>query len=107
MRYRIASWSWISGLAVAVAVTSFMVSAPAEAVRTCRSEQQVVIKRVCTSRPHFTGRSWHVAGKTWPQVGANTARCRNRRVTQTVLVCHQSPAVPRAPKPGRPPIKLN
>ncbi len=102
MRNRIVTLSWTAGLAVAVAVTSFMVSAPAEAVRTCRSEKQVTYRWVCRFGRHISSQSFSLIGDP-----PRESRCWKLPVTRTVLVCHQSPAVPRAPKPGRPPIKLN
>ena len=104
MRNRTASLSWTAGLAVAVAATSFMVSTPAEAVRNCRSETKTTYKRVCT-RTYVRRPGPVLAGepKGAPTGGVS---CRNVPVTKTVLICQQSPAVPRAPKPGRRPIKV-
>ena len=104
MRNRTASLSWIGGLAVAVAATSFMASAPAEAAgRNCRSEQKVTYKRICSNRnTHRTNRTW------WHTNGFLPFRCFRRKFTKTLLICDLPPAAPpRAPKPGRPPIKLN
>ncbi len=106
MRHRIVSMCWTASLAIAVAATSFMVSTPAEAVRKCRSETKTTYKRVCT-RTYVRGK--HVTNRTWRRPeGAPTGgvSCRNVPVTKTVLICQQSPAVPRAPKPGRRPIRV-
>ncbi len=103
MRHRIASLSWTAGLAVAVAATSFMASAPADAAgRNCRSEAKVTYKRICSRFPHVSARTWR------QELGWRPWRCYRRKITKTVLICDLPPAAPpRAPKPGRPPIKLN
>jgi hypothetical protein len=110
MRHRTASlsWtagSWTAGLAIALAATSFMASTPAEAARNCRSEKRVTYKRVCTRvnvRTHVLGRTWQ-SGDTGTPTGG--VKCENKPITRTVLICQQSPAVPRAVKPGQAPIR--
>ena len=104
MRHRFALLSWTAGLAAAVAAISFMASAPADAAgRNCRSETKTTYKRVCIrerTRLHQSGRTWAARTPTYGGV-----KCQNKPVTRTVLICDVVPAVPRAPKPGRRPIR--
>ena len=104
MRHRIASLSWTAGLAVAVAATSFMVSAPADArAEKCKTERRVSYVRVCKEGTHVAAKSWHTPGKTWIEGYLTSPRCWLQRVTRSVRICPPpGGGAPRPPTVGRP-----